>query len=85
MLESNIDLVNKTYEEAIQAFMHKFSRSPLIPGQQVELDQATGRSGHTVDYSEVRAEQIPFIESKSQLRYKLFDSTQRVPTILYRI
>lgn len=74
-MKNNIEVFNKTYEEAIQAFMHKFSRAPLIPGQQVELDQATGRSGHTVHYGEVRAEEIPFIATKSELRYKLFDST----------
>lgn len=64
---NNFNENNKKYEEVIQAFMHKFSRSPLIPGQQVELDQAAGRSGHNVHYSEVRAEEIPFISSKKDL------------------
>lgn len=81
-MDKNIEVFNKTYEEAIQAFMHKFGRAPLIPGQQVELDQATGRSGHTVQYSEVRAEEIPFIENKIVLRKKLFDSTKRNPVII---
>lgn len=75
MMETLKEL-NKTYD-AIQAFMHKFGRSPLIPGQQVELDQATGRSGHTVQYSEVRAEHVPFVGTKAEAYLKLFDTTNR--------
>lgn len=49
--------------EALQAFMHKFSKAPLTTGQ-IYLDQAAGKSGHNISASEIRVETIPAYRSK---------------------
>jgi hypothetical protein len=61
---------------AVQAFMHKFSKSPLTIGQ-IYLDQAAGKSGHNISASEIRAELLPACRSKIDVRLRIFQMRGR--------
>lgn len=60
-----INELNKKYND-VQTLLHKFSLSPAI-AEETELTNATLKSGHTVSYNEVRAEQIPAYKNKVEL------------------
>lgn len=54
--------MSKEHYTKIRNAMHTYSRAPIAEGQEF-IDQAVARSGHHINYNEVRAEEFPIITS----------------------
>ena len=54
--------MSRAHFSQVRNTMHTYSRAPIAEGQEF-IDQAVARSGHYVNYNEIRADEFPMISS----------------------